>query len=71
MMNVIGVIGNWKGHKLSYAGFWGVKMRPATFTNPKVYRDLQKRFLWINILSVYAVVIVLNCYGLYDLDWGT
>ena len=27
--------------------------------------------MWINILSVYAVVIVLNCYGLYDLDWGT
>ena len=71
LMNVTGIIGNWKGYKLSYSGFWGVKLTPARFTTPKVYRDLQRRFMWINILSVYAVVVVLNCYGLYDLDWGT
>ena len=71
LMNVTGIIGNWKGYKLSYSSFYGLKLTPATFKYPKVYRDMQKRFLWINILSVYAVVIVLNCYGLYDLDWGT
>lgn len=27
--------------------------------------------MWVNILSVYAVVILVNCVGLWDLDWGT
>ena len=72
LMNVIGIIGDWKTYKLSYSAFWGRSfVSQANFTQPKVFRDLQKRFLWINILSVYAVIIVLNCYGLYDLDWGT
>jgi len=31
-MNIAGVIGSWKVYKLSYSGFWGVKLTPALFT---------------------------------------
>ena len=34
MMNVFGLLGNWKSYKLSYAAFWGIKLRPAPFTHP-------------------------------------
>ena len=71
LMNAVGLLGSWKGYKLSYSAFWGVKLTPAKFTHPKAYRLLQKRFLWTNILSVYAVIILVNCVGLYDMDWGT
>ena len=27
--------------------------------------------MWVNIISVYAFVIVLNCVGLYAMSWGT
>ena len=70
-MNTAAILGNWKGYKLSYSAFWGVKLTPARFSNPKVYRQMQKRFLWINILTVYALVILVNLYGLFDLSWGT
>ena len=70
-MNVAGLIGNWKAYKLCYSAFWGVKLSPAKFSNPKAYRKLQKRFLWINIISVYALVILVNLYGLVDMSWGT
>ena len=71
LMNVFGVLGSWKSYKLSYAAFWGFKLTPAKFTHPGVFRKLQKIFLWVNIFSVYAVIICCNCYGLYDLSWGT
>ena len=40
LMNAAGLLGNWKGYKLSYSGFWGVKLTPARFSNPKVYRSM-------------------------------
>ena len=70
-MNVLGLIGTWKSYKLSYSAFWGVRLSPAKFTEPKRFRDLQKRFLWINILTCYSLIIILNIYGLLDMDWGT
>ena len=71
LMNVLGLIGTWKSYKLSYSAFWGVRLSPAKFSEPKNFRDLQKRFLWINILSCYSLIIILNIYGLLDMDWGT
>lgn len=70
MMNIVGLIGNWKAYKLCYSAFWGIKLTPAKFSNPKTYRVLQKRFLYASF-AIYAVVIILNCIGLYDMSWGT
>lgn len=71
LMNVAGLLGNWKGYKLCYSAFWGVKLTPARFSNAKVYRQLQKRFLWVNIMTVYAPVILINVVGLLTESWGT
>ena len=71
LMNVSAAIGSWKSYKLSYSAFWGFKLRPALFTKPGNFRSLQRRFMWVNIISVYAFVIVLNCVGLYAMSWGT
>ena len=71
LMNVTGLMGNWKSYKLSYSAFWGIRLTPAKFSNAKVYRTMQKRFLYINIFSVYALVILVNLYGLYEMSWGT
>lgn len=69
-MNVAGIVASWKSYKLSYSAFWGIKLTPAKFSNPKVYRDLQKRFLYVNI-ATYGVVILVNLVGLFDMNWGT
>ena len=69
LMNVTGILGSWKTYKLSYSAFWGVKLTPARFTHPVVYRHLQRNFLWMNILTVYVVVIAVCCYGVYDMDF--
>lgn len=40
LMNITGIIGSWKVYKLSYSGFWGVKLTPALFTEPDTFRIL-------------------------------
>ena len=71
-MNASAAIGSWKSYKLSYSGFWGFsRLTPAKFSKPENYRHLQKRFMWVNIISVYALVIICNCVGLYTMQWGT
>lgn len=71
LMNWFTPLASWKVYKLTYSHFYGVKLTPARFTKPKSYRDLQRCFLYIEVFLVYALLIVVNCYGLYDLDWGT
>lgn len=70
-MNVLGLVANWHSYKLSYSAFYGFKLSPATFNNPGNFRDLQKTFLYINIGTVYAPIIAINLYGVYDMPWGT
>ena len=71
MMNIVAFIANWHSYKLSYSSFYGIKLTPAEFTNPRNFRKLQKVFLWVNIGTVYVPLILLNLYGLYDMPWGT
>lgn len=71
LMNWSAVIGSWKSYKLSYSAFWGFKLSPAKFQKPENYRSLQKKFMWVNIISVYALIIICNCVGLYAMQWGT
>ena len=71
LMNWSAIIGSWKSYKLSYSAFWGFKLSPAKFQKPGNYRNLQKKFMWVNIISVYALVIICNCVGLYAMQWGT
>jgi len=71
MMNAAGVIGNWRAYKLSYSSFWGFRLTPAKFSYVGNFRNLQKKFLWINIISCYALVIIGNLVSLFTMNWGT
>ena len=70
LMNVLAALFSWKAYKLSYCGFFGFRLRPATFSNPKVFRDLMRKAVYFNIVFTYMGVIILNVYGMIDLNWG-
>ena len=70
-MNVLGLIFSWKEYKLTYSGFWGYRIKPARFSSPGNYRELQRKALWFNIIFTYAGMLVLCGVGLGDLIWGT
>ena len=70
-MNISGLLGSWNAYKLSYSGFWGFKLSPAKFSDPKTFRLLQRVFLRVNIGTVYALIIIINLIGLVDMRWGT
>ena len=71
LMNGLSLVFTWKSYKLSYSGFYGFKLRPAVFSQPKVFRDLLRKGTYYHIAFVYAPMIILNLVGLIDLDWGT
>jgi NADH:ubiquinone oxidoreductase subunit 6 (subunit J) len=71
LMNIGGLLGSWNTYKLSYSGFWGFKLTPAKFSDPKTFRMLQKVFLRVNIGSVYALIILVNLIGCINMRWGT
>jgi len=62
---------SWKFHKLLYSHFWGFNIKQAAFNEPTVFRTTQKWFLIYNCIATYSIVIFLNLFGLYDMDWGT
>lgn len=71
MMNILGIVASWYSYKLSYSGFYGFKLTPATFQNPGNFRNLQKLFLWVNIGTIYVPLILVNLLGIMDMPWGT
>ena len=42
LMNALAAVFSWKAYKLSYSALFAFKLRPATFTDPKVFRDMQR-----------------------------
>jgi len=72
VISIGGIIGSWKTHKLSYSAFWGFfRLTPAPFSDPGAFRALQKKFLQINMIGCYAIVLLINLVGLFDMNWGT
>ena len=71
LITIGGFLGSWKTYKLTYSAFWGFKLTPATFSRVENFRDIQKKFLYINIIGCYALVILICFIGMIDLNWGT
>ena len=70
-MNGLAAVFSWKAYKLSYSALFAFKLRPATFTSPKVFRDMQRKATYFNIAFTYSGMILLAVVGMIDLDWGT
>jgi len=64
-----GFVLSWKSFKLLYSHFWGYNIK-SVFKNPTGFRQLQRQFLIVNCCSTYLIVLLLNLYGLYDMDKG-
>ena len=71
LITIGGFIGSWKTYKMSYSAFWGFRLTPAKFSEPARYRAIQKKFLQINMIGTYSIVLLINLVGLFDLRWGT
>jgi hypothetical protein len=62
---------SWKFYKLLYSHFWGYNIKQAAFKEPTVLRTAQKWFLIYNCIGTYLIVLCVNLFGLFDMDWGT
>ena len=71
LITIGGFIGSWKTYKMTYSAFWGFRLTPAKFAEPANFRAIQKKFLQINIIGCYSIVLLINFIGLIDLPWGT
>ena len=50
-MNVAGIVASWKSYKLSYSAFWGIKLTPAKFSNPKhTFKHLWPVLHWPDVM---------------------
>lgn len=68
---ILGLIVNWRSHKLLYSHFFGVKVNAFHFTDSQTVVTLMNKIQLANIGATYAPLIIYNIIALALGHWGT